>query len=84
MSKYILFLLKPDFFDGEDGPFFCPHNAAVEGLLKYAPELETKLDIRRVEFQRPKPDIIAILGEENQNRQCLSLTNQLAYLQMSK
>lgn len=67
MGKYILFLLNPGFFDGEDGPFFCPHNAAMEGLLKYEPELETKLDVRRVDFKRPRPDIIKLLGEENQN-----------------
>jgi hypothetical protein len=67
MGKHILFLLKPGFFDGEDGPFFCPHSAALEGLLKYVPELETKLAVRRVEFKRPRPDIIELLGEENQD-----------------
>jgi len=66
MGKHTLFLLHPGFFDGEDGPFFCPHNAAVEGLLKYAPELEARLNIRRVEFQKPRTDIVKLLGEENQ------------------
>lgn len=66
MAKDVLFLLNPGFFDGEDGPFFCPHNAALEGLLKYVPDLETKLDVRRVEFSRPRPDIVELLGKENQ------------------
>ena len=66
MGKHTLFLLNPGFFDGDDGPFFCPHNAAMEGLLKYEPTLETKLDIRRVEFQRPRQEIVKLLGEENQ------------------
>lgn len=66
MGKHTLFLLNPGFFDGDDGPFFCPHNAAIEGLLKYEPELETKLDIRKVDFQRPRSDIVKLLGEENQ------------------
>jgi len=66
MSKHTLFLLKPGFYDGEEGPFFCPHNAAMEGLLKYVPELESKLDVRRIDFQRPRPEVVALLGEENQ------------------
>jgi hypothetical protein len=67
MGKHILFLINPGFFDGEDGPFFCPHSAAMEGLLKYVPELETKLDICRVDFEKPRTEIIKLLGEENQN-----------------
>jgi hypothetical protein len=66
MVKDVLFLLNPGFFDGDDGPFFCPHNAALEGLLKYVPDLETILDVRRVDFSRPRPDIVELLGEENQ------------------
>jgi hypothetical protein len=67
MGKHTLFILNPGFFDREEGPFFCPHNAAIEGLLKYAPELETKLDVRRIDFKRPRPAIVELLGKENQN-----------------
>ena len=67
MGKYALFLLTPGFYDGDDGPFFCPHSAAMEGLLKYAPEIQTKVDVRRIEFKRPRPEIVELLGEENQN-----------------
>ena len=66
MGNHTLFLLKPGFYDGEDGPFFCPHNAAVEGLLKYEPSLIKKLDIRRVRFEKPRSEIVKLLGEENQ------------------
>ena len=66
MSKHILFLLTPGFYDGEEGPFFCPHSAAIEGLLKYVPDLESKIDVNRIEFKRPRPAIIELLGEENQ------------------
>ena len=66
MSKHTLFLLTPGFYDGEEGPFFCPHSAAIEGLLKYVPDLESKIDVRRIEFKRPRPTIIELLGEENQ------------------
>lgn len=71
MSKHISFLLKPNFYDGEEGPFFCPHSAAMEGLLKYVPDLESKLDVRRIDFQRPRPDIVQLLGDENQGTPAL-------------
>jgi len=73
MSKHILFLLKPNFYDGEEGPFFCPHSAAMEGLLKYVPDLESKLEVRRIDFQRPRPEVIKLLGEENQGTPVLVL-----------
>jgi hypothetical protein len=76
MSKDILFLLNPNFYDGEDGPFFCPHSAAMEGLLKYAPEILEKVEVQRIEFKRPRPDIIALLGEENQNTPVLIITEE--------
>ena len=66
MGKHTLFLLNPGFFDGDDGPFFCQHNAAVEGLLKYEPSLKTKLDIHYVDFDKPRSEIVKLLGEENQ------------------
>ena len=66
MGKHKLFLLHPGFFDGEDGPFFCPHNAAVEGLLKYEPALKSKLEIQHVNFEKPRSAIVKLLGEENQ------------------
>jgi len=66
MGKHTLFLLRPGFYDGEEGPFFCPHNAAMEGLLIYEPGLNTKLDVHRVDFTRPRPDIVKLLGEKHQ------------------
>lgn len=66
MSKHTLFLLTPGFFDGEKGPFFCPHSAAMEGFLKYVPSIEDVVDVKRIAFQRPRQDIIELLGEENQ------------------
>jgi len=73
MSKHVLFLLKPNFYDGEDGPFFCPHSAAMEGLLNYVPDLESKLEVHRIDYQRPRPDIVKLLGEENQGTPVLIL-----------
>lgn len=67
MPKHKLFILKPGFYDGDEGPFYCPHSAAIEGILKYFPEIEEKVDVRRIDFQRPRMEIIELIGEENQN-----------------
>ena len=66
MGKHVLFLLKPGFKANEGGPFYCPDCAAVEGFLKYAPEIETRIDIRRIEFPKPRKEIADLLGEANQ------------------
>jgi len=73
MSKHILFLLTPGFTDGDEGPFFCPHSAAMEGFIKYVPAIETEVDVRRIAFQRPRKDVVALLGEENQGTPVLVL-----------
>ena len=52
MSKHILFILTPGFYDGEEGPFFCPHSAAMEGLLKYIPELQFKAGCQKDRIQK--------------------------------
>jgi hypothetical protein len=66
MLKHVLFLLKPGFYDEKGGPFFCPGCAGVEGFLKYAPQVESQLDVRRIEFQRPRREIVELLGASNQ------------------
>lgn len=66
-----LFLLKPDFSDpnndSEGKLYYCPHNALIEGVLKYYPQLEKELEIQRIDFKRPRPLVIAEIGEENQS-----------------
>lgn len=68
MTKPILFLLRPSFPDPRVGPgaYYCPHCAAIEGLLAYFPELRERLDIRHVDFARPRREIVAEVGEANQ------------------
>jgi hypothetical protein len=66
MRKSTLFLLKPGFHDDKGSPFFCPDCATMEGFLKYAPEAERRLDVRRIDFPRPRPEIVALIGAENQ------------------
>jgi hypothetical protein len=66
-----LFLLKPGFTDSssdkEGKKYYCPHCAMIEGVLKYYPQLEKMIEIHRIDFKRPRKEILALIGEENQN-----------------
>ncbi len=66
----ILFLLKPNFLDSArdaDGiSYYCPDCAFLEGVLAYYPELRQKLDIRYIDYPRPRREIVALVGEEHQ------------------
>lgn len=68
MAKDTLFLLKSDFTDDKypGKSFLCPHGIAIEGILAIYPELAQKIDVRRVDFPRPRQDVIALAGENNQ------------------
>ena len=68
-SRDQLFLLTPLFLDraAGAGPFHCPECAQIEGLLGYFPFLRSRLDVSYVDFARPRPAIIALLGAENQS-----------------
>nr|WP_260855257.1 DUF3088 domain-containing protein [Mesorhizobium amorphae] len=38
----------------------------VEGVIASFPALEDLLDIRRVDFKRPRAEVVALVGEANQ------------------
>lgn len=66
MERHLLFQLNPWFEENGDGPFYCPDCGIVEGFFRYSPEVQEKLEIHHIDFQRPRHDVIAVLGEENQ------------------
>ena len=68
MKKDLLFVLKPNFSDPAAGPhpFFCPPCAQIQGFLGYSPAIRETLEIRAVDFPRPRLAVIAELGEANQ------------------
>jgi hypothetical protein len=68
MAQDILFLLAP-FSNVNAGPgkFYCPECATLEGVLSYFPELQKKVDVRRVAFQRPRDEIVHHLGADLQS-----------------
>lgn len=72
--KDILFLLPPDFDDG-GAPWYCRECAEVRGLLAYYPRVADALDIRSVDFARPRPAMIELLGEAHQNAPTLVIAD---------
>lgn len=70
-----LYLLKPDFMDQGAGPFFCPGCAMVAGMLAFYPFLRDRIELHFIDFQRPRQEIITILGAENQGMPKLIVEN---------
>jgi hypothetical protein len=66
----ILFLLKADFLDEDrdniNKKYYCPDCAFLEGVLSYYPHLREKLEIRYIDFPKPRKEIVEIVGEEFQ------------------
>ncbi len=67
MHRDILFLLKHDFPDGPGAPYYCPECVQLTGVLTCYPQLRHVLDVRYVDFPRPRKDILSLIGEENQS-----------------
>lgn len=70
-----LFLLDYDYADPAFGGarrFYCKDCVTVEGLLALFPERAAKLNVVRVAWPRPRAEIVAALGEENQNLPALA------------
>ncbi len=67
LNRDRLFLLKPHFMDGDKGPYYCPHCAQLVGLLEFYPALKQAIEVRWLEFARPRRELVELLGEENQS-----------------
>lgn len=66
MGRDILFLLSPAFSSETGGRQFCPDCMIVEGILATVPGLRDRLDIRYVDFPRPRQAIVDLVGPERQ------------------
>jgi hypothetical protein len=75
MNKDKLFILKPDFRKDNEGPFYCPESAIVEGVLSFYPKLRHKLDVQYVDFAKPRAPVVAELGDANQGCPVLVLAD---------
>jgi len=73
MPRDILFLLAPDHVQSEGKFRYCPDCALVAGYLGFYPAVANAIDVRRVAPPRPRPEIVALLGEANQGAPVLVL-----------
>jgi hypothetical protein len=68
-----LFMLRPGFFQGSDGPFYCGDSVVVEGLLSFFPQLRAAIDVDYIDASRPRASIVEWIGEGNQSAPVLVL-----------
>ncbi len=66
MSNDTLYLLKPNFQD-KGKLYFCPGCAEVIGFLEFYPAIKQHLSVKYVDFPRPRPELVSLLGEKNQS-----------------
>lgn len=75
--RHTLYTLIP-WKEGEDGPFYCPACAEVEGFLYYSPRIREEIEIVALEFPRPREKLCQQLGQENQDCPVLVLNGETA------
>ena len=64
-----LFLLKPftdPKSDNIEQLYYCPPCTTLTGLLSYYPELKKEIEVVYIDFPRPRPILVDLVGEENQ------------------
>lgn len=69
-----LYLLRPGFMNAGIGPLYCNDSAPVEGMLSFFPQLRQLLEIRYVDFPRPRAPLVEALGAEHQSLPVLILS----------
>ena len=69
----ILFLLTGAWDDADGGPWLCADCCTVEGALAVNPHWTDAITIVRVDYARPRAEIVALLDAQNQNAPTLVL-----------
>ena len=62
-----LFLLKPGFMDQGRDHTSPPGCVVVEGMLSFYPGFRDKIEVNYIDFPRPRPGLVALIGAENQS-----------------
>lgn len=62
-----LYLIKSGWSDDLGGPWYCPAGAVLEGVLSFHPMLRRQLEIRYLDYPRPRPEVIKEVGEDLQS-----------------
>ena len=68
-NKPVLYLFKTNFTDSKhkDKLFFCPYCTQVEGMMSLFPIIRQEIEIRYVNFEKPRGALNTLCGEANQS-----------------
>jgi hypothetical protein len=77
MQRDKLIILKPGFADPAypGQVFYCWHCVLMEGLLATFPTLAERIDVARIAWPRPRAEVIAEIGPDNQSLPVLVLAD---------
>jgi len=69
MTRDRLIILQTGFSDPAypGQRFYCWHCMVMEGLLAAYPDLASRIDVERIAWPRPRPDVAGLIGTENQS-----------------
>ncbi len=65
MNRDQLFLLRHNFPD-QGKIYYCPGCTELIGLFELYPLLKRNIDIHYLDFPRPRPELVSLLGERHQ------------------
>lgn len=72
MQRDVLFVFRPGFTD-RGSRWFCPYSAQVIGFLSYYPEVRGTVDLRELDFPRPRQAMVDLVGADHQSAPLLVL-----------
>lgn len=76
LKRDTLFVIRAPFEDPAlEGTWFCTACATMEGVLLANPQWARSIDVQRLPYPRPRHDVIALIGEENQSMPVLVLAD---------
>jgi hypothetical protein len=58
--------------------FYCWHCMLMEGLLASFPALQSRIDVERIAWPKPRAEVVALIGPENQSLPVLILADDAA------
>ena len=65
----LLYLFKRDFVDAGKR-YFCPHCLRVEGLMALFPEIRHAIEVRYVDFTKPRGQLAEWVGDDSLSAAC--------------
>ncbi len=74
MQRDVLFVLRPGFSD-RGTRWFCPYSAQVIGFLSYYPQVRDTVDLRELDFPRPRQAMVDLVGPDHQSAPLLVLAD---------